>query len=163
MAASNPLLAQLRPNHLPEPIGVWPLAIGWWILAAVALVLLIFTLRYLYKRWRTNRYRSVALVKARHLVDDYATHQSVNRLAQECNTLLRRVALQAFARHQVAGLSGSRWSEFLAESAKMPEFIGHSAFSNQRYNPAAQHSGQECGQDIYELTRRWIKKHHASV
>ena len=159
MAAPNPLLDQLRPNHLPDPVGLWPVAIGWWILAALALSLVVFALRYIYRRWQKNRYRSAALTQARQAANDYAKHQSVNRLAHECNTLLRRVALQAFDRHQVASLSGVHWSEFLAKSANMPEFIDHSAFSNQRYNPDA----PLCAQNIYELTRQWIKKHHASI
>lgn len=51
MASPDPL-AQLRDIHLPEPIGWWPLAIGWYILIALALFLASIIAHWLYKKHR---------------------------------------------------------------------------------------------------------------
>ena len=56
-------LAQLRDIHLPDPVGFWPLAPGWWILGLLILILLGVALRFLIKRYRNNRYRKQALSK----------------------------------------------------------------------------------------------------
>ena len=150
-------LEQLRPNHLPEPVGLWPPAIGWWLLAAVVLIALGSLALYVYRRWKNNRYRTRALQLARAALNHYQQHQNPRQLAHECNELLKRVALHTFPKERVAGLSGVAWSEFLATTGDLPQFIGHRAFTNDRYNPNATLNVD----DIYELTRRWIKKHHA--
>ena len=51
-AAADPL-AELRDIHLPEAVGYWPLAPGWWLLLVSALVLaglIVWTVR----RYRRN-------------------------------------------------------------------------------------------------------------
>ncbi len=150
-------LEQLRPNHLPEPISWWPPAIGWWLVSAVAIIALTIVALYVYRRWQQNRYRAKALQLADEALDRYQQHQNPRQLAQECNELLKRVALHTFPKERVAGLTGTAWRDFLATTGDLPQFRDHSAFTNDRYNPNAQLSVA----DIYELTRRWIKKHHA--
>jgi len=150
-------LEHLRPNHLPEPVGLWPPAIGWWLLAGLIILVLAGLAIYVYRRWKQTRYRSQALQLADDAFGQYQQHQDPRKLAQQCNELLKRVALHAFPNAHVAGLTGAEWSEFLATTGGLPQFHNHSAFTNDRYNPNAQLSVD----DIYELTRRWIKKHHA--
>ncbi|WP_419835150.1 DUF4381 domain-containing protein [Endozoicomonas atrinae] len=165
MDMQNPL-DQLRPNHLPDPVGLWPPAIGWWILTLIVIALLVLVSVYIWRRWQKNRYRSEALHQARQIKADYQVHQSLHRLANESNELLKRVALHAFPRNKVAGLTGTSWSQFLADTGGIPEFLNHSAFNNDRYNPEipltpSHGSPDEMPKTVYELTRRWIKKHHA--
>lgn len=169
MEAQNPanqLLSQLRPNHLPEPVGLWPPAAGWWLLAAIVLTLLVLGAGYAYRRWQNNRYRSAALQQARKMFADYHDHQSLQRLVNDANELLKRVALHAFPKSRVAGLNGDAWSRFLADTGDIPELLNHSAFTNDRYNPRTLLAGDPDSagatpDQVYELTRRWIKKHHA--
>ncbi|MFK0569481.1 DUF4381 domain-containing protein [Endozoicomonas sp.] len=156
MEVQNPL-DQLRPNHLPDPVGFWPPAIGWWVLATITITLLTLLTIYVYRRWKKNRYRTVALQQATETLAEYQEHQSPHRFARDCNELLKRVALRAFPNSDVAGLNGACWCQFLAKTGSTPEFLNHSAFNNDRYNPNASLPTE----DIYELTRRWIKKHHA--
>ncbi|WP_257264422.1 DUF4381 domain-containing protein [Endozoicomonas sp. ONNA2] len=165
MALQNPL-DQLRPNHLPDPVGLWPPAIGWWVLAFIGIALVTLVTFYFWRRWQKNRYRSEALLQARRIHADYQLHQSLHRLANESNELLKRVALHAFPTGEVAGLSGACWSQFLADTGDIPEFLNHSAFNNDRYNPQIpltlpHGTPDEMPANVYELTRRWIKRHHA--
>lgn len=156
MVVQNPL-DQLQPNHLPDPIGFWPPAIGWWIITVIAITFLALLTIQAHRRWKKNRYRSVALKQASEAFAKYQEHQSSHRFAHDCNELLKKVALRAFPKNDVAGLNGTLWSQFLAETGNTTEFLNHSAFNNDRYNPNASMPTEE----LYELTRRWIKKHHA--
>lgn len=149
-------LEQLRPNHLPEPVSLWPPAIGWWLLAGLVILTLTGLGIYVYCRWKKNRYRARALQLASDVFGQYQQHQDPRKLAGQCNELLKRVALHAFPKERVASLTGNAWSAFLAETGGLPQFHNHSAFTDDRYNPNAQLSVD----DTYELTRRWIKKHH---
>lgn len=107
-------LAELRGLHLPDPIGFWPPAPGWWVLAAVlvagALALWL---------WSRARQRSVtrhALRELDRLAADTAT-PDVQTLATAVSALLRRVALLRYGRARVAPLHGPAWQDFLSETA----------------------------------------------
>ncbi|WP_419536664.1 DUF4381 domain-containing protein [Endozoicomonas sp.] len=150
-------LDQLRPNHLPDPVGFWPPAIGWWVLTIIVVALITFLTLHAVRRWRKKRYRTVALQETQKALADYQEHQTPVRFAQDCNVILKKVALRAFPQKEVASLSGDHWCQFLAETGGTPEFLNHSAFNNDRYNPNSSLSAE----DIFTLTRRWIKKHHA--
>ncbi|MGO0306539.1 DUF4381 domain-containing protein [Endozoicomonas acroporae] len=165
MNLQNPL-DQLRPNYLPDPVGLWPPAIGWWLLALIGIALMVLVTVYGWRCWQKNRYRSEALLQARKIHADYQVHQSLHRLANESNELLKRVALHAFPANKVAGLSGTSWCQFLADTGDMPDFLNHSAFNNHRYNPqiplTPNHgTPDEMPANVYKLTRQWIKRHHA--
>ena len=45
-------LAELRPNILPEPVGLWPPAPGWWIVALLVLAAIITGGLWLFRFWR---------------------------------------------------------------------------------------------------------------
>jgi len=59
MTTANPL-DQLKDIHLPEAVGFWPPALGWWLLAAVFVVILLTGI-LLYKRHQKNAYRRSAV------------------------------------------------------------------------------------------------------
>jgi len=111
--AADPL-AQLRGIHLPDPVGLWPLAPGWWLLAGV--VVLAALGLWL---WSRRRRRSVAR-QALHELDGLAHARGpddVQGLATAISALLRRVALLRFGRARVAPLHGRAWQDFLSDTA----------------------------------------------
>ena len=57
----DPEQIPLRDLHLPEPVGWWPLAWGWWILIALALAGIAYLLLRAWRQWRANRPRRIAL------------------------------------------------------------------------------------------------------
>ncbi len=113
----NPdLLARLRDIHeLPPPSG-WPPALGWWLVALAAGLLLwlawlgIRSLRrYPLGTWhRDARNQLLAL---RRLTSQLTPEQSIRELSE----LMRRIAVARIGRGQAAGLSGRRWLEWLEE------------------------------------------------
>ncbi len=158
MQGQNPL-DQLRPNHLPDPIGIWPPAIGWWVLAALIMLMVTGIGYWLIRRWKNNHYRRQGVKQANHLLALYSQHKNSLRFAHDCNRLLKQVALHAYPQKDVAGLHGQQWQAFLAEKGQDQQFINGAgeAFGEGRFSP-------DWTPDIdalHKLTLSWIKKHHA--
>ncbi len=112
--ASTDPLAALRGIHLPDPVGFWPPAPGWWLLAG----LLAASLVALWA-WAKRRRRSAARHALREL-DRLAAERDaldLQTLATAVSTLLRRLALVRFGRARVAALHGDAWQRFLSSTA----------------------------------------------
>jgi len=123
--ASDPL-AQLRAIHLPAEPQWWPPAPGWWLLAAIVLLAVLWSLRWLLRRhrrkapWRAAR-RELAALAARHAgnVDD-ADRDGV--YLRELSVLLRRAALSRYPAEDIAALTGSEWLAWLDRQADSDQF-----------------------------------------
>jgi len=103
----------LRDIHLPGPIGWWPPAFGWWLVAALVLVgLALYGLQYYRARHRRAALKAMTRVRA-------ALEQGAEPVAclQFLSTVLRRFAMTSVARAageaDVAGLIGERWLRYL--------------------------------------------------
>lgn len=112
----NPL-ANLRDLHLPAETGWWPPAPGWWLLAALVVLLPLLWLGW--QRWRRREhapaYRRAALAELEQLNQQYQQDQDSAAFVQGMSGLLKRVALQCYEPTVVAALSGRQWGEFLGE------------------------------------------------
>ncbi|MCP3674309.1 MAG: DUF4381 domain-containing protein [Gammaproteobacteria bacterium] len=116
-AMANPL-DNLRDIHLPEPVSAWPPAPGWWILAILVLVLIVWIVLKIRENYNQKQLLRVSLSSAIQLEQDYQNHKDPQLLVREYSSLLRRIALARFPRHEVASLTGSNWLTFLDDSAK---------------------------------------------
>ena len=63
-------LAALHPLREPLPIGWWPPAPGWWLLAGLALAALLLLAWHALRRYRANAYRRQALFRLTELVTE---------------------------------------------------------------------------------------------
>jgi len=109
----NPQELPLRDLHLPPMTGWWPLAPGWWVLAAVILIVLVLTLRRMYRHWRSNRPRRIALKRLAAIRREFQRGANAITLARELSQLTRRAMLAYAPRNDVAGVSGDKWLEWL--------------------------------------------------
>lgn len=108
-------LAQLRDIRLPEPIGWWPIAPGWWFLIFLTLfIIAAFAFKRLQKK-RENRYRLVARDELQVFNTRYKEDQNAKVFLSDTQKLLRRVALHRYPqqRRKFASLSGHQWLKFL--------------------------------------------------
>lgn len=151
-------LAQLRPNVLPDLIGFWPPAPGWWVVAVLLLAVIGTASLWLYRLWRKNRYRKLALKQVDELFNAWLQHQDERRFAHDCNRLLKKVALHAYPKQDIAALSGTNWLEFLAETGNNNDFLGvpGEALGDQRFSP----DWTPDTSTLKSLTLNWIRKHH---
>lgn len=154
-------LADLQDIHLPEPASWWPPAPGW-----IALVVLLFMLMgFLATRWllarRRNRYRRAALAELEHLALQGRAADSADHVLQKLNALLKRVALRAYPREEVAALHGDDWARFLVEQGKLGDQFAPAAqtLAERAYqNRPGTESAPELKAAI-EFARQWIRRH----
>ncbi|NIZ12038.1 DUF4381 domain-containing protein [Phaeobacter sp. HF9A] len=111
-------LAQLRDIRLPDPVGWWPLAYGWWL--ALALVCAALLAGRVYARWRKQTARARALRELAAIPGD-----DPQGFATAVSILLRRVARRKDA--LAAQLSGKPWADYLAQKGLRADLASYLA------------------------------------
>lgn len=144
----------LKDIHLPETIGWWPPAPGWWVLPIV-LALLVVGLRYVYKRLT----QKTALKSAKNLLKSMRLNQTNNlQTLSELSVLLRRTAISIANRNDVASLHGQAWLDYL--DGEMPDRpfsqgVGR-CLADAHYRPTL---GEEIDLPaLFDLCERWLKQ-----
>ena len=111
---------RLHDIHELDPVSIWPLATGWWLVLAgmVLLILLFIGLR----RWRPDWQRylprygwSRAAARELTVLREQVGHGDVKALAARLSELLRRIAIARCGRDRCAGLNGESWLAWLAD------------------------------------------------
>ena len=108
-------LAELKDIHLPEPTTLWPPAIGWWILLAVAMSLVVIVILWRIRRWRLEQAKRKALSELSQLTSE------TDQWPQALQQLVRRLTISYFAQEQVAQLHGQQWIDFLLAQLKVSQ------------------------------------------
>ena len=109
----DPEQIPLRDLHLPEAVGWWPLAPGWWVLIALALAGLCYLVYRQFRQWRRNAARRVALAQLSQVHRRYQEGVDALTLSKQLSELVRRAMLAYAPRDEVAGLTGERWLAWL--------------------------------------------------
>ncbi|MGD8176532.1 DUF4381 domain-containing protein [Marinimicrobium sp. ARAG 43.8] len=158
-------LAQLKDIHLPDPVGWWPLAWGWWMLLAV----LLLAAGLLVWRWRARRrrqqYRREALVVLRDAQRRYRAAtpgpEASRRYLQDISELLRRTVLSGLPERlhpAVAALNGRQWLALLDTTA--PTKSGFEEGPGQILAEGPYQPNPEFDDaSLYALVSLWIKRH----
>ncbi len=108
------LLNRLEPVHVPEPVSYALSGPGWSVLAAIVALTVLCALVWAWQRWRHNEYRREA-ARALDVVRS-SPALPAERLAAAAS-ILRRTALTAFPRGEIAALTGAAWIAFLNRTA----------------------------------------------
>ena len=83
-------LAQLRDIHMPTLIAWWPLAIGWWVVAGLILLILVSVIYYNWRRQQQKPLRHVLAMLAKLQQQQNRTTQyelfagTINHHASHC-------------------------------------------------------------------------------
>ncbi|MHA3916559.1 DUF4381 domain-containing protein [Halovulum sp. GXIMD14793] len=138
-------LDQLRDIRLPEPIGWWPLASGWWLLIGAICVLILAALLWNMLRKRTARYlalRELEKLKA----------NDTKTFATEISVLLRRLAMRKD--RSIGLLKGHDWTAHL--TAKGMELSLADYLADAPYAPTPENAPSS--EVLRKAASQWIRR-----
>lgn len=122
VAPVDPLPA-LHDIHLPDPVGFWPVAPGWWMLLGALLVGALVGAILEWRRRQTLGYQALRALDA--IARDKARFADARAVAAEAALLMRRVLVSQTGRAEAAALVGEKWQRFLGEGkAGLPADVG---------------------------------------
>ena len=139
--------------HLPEQINDFPIATGWWLLAAMVILMAIYWV-YKYRAYvkiRANQKNAMAKMLLKPGID-------------ESIKILKWAAMQYFPRHQLANLYGEEFQNFLLnnlalgqqekfKSLSSPAFA--SLYKNNQINK--QTNEQDMSEQLNQAGLLWLK------
>jgi hypothetical protein len=148
------LLDRMHSLEMSDPVSWMPQTSGWWVLVTWAFVLVALGIWRIVAYRHRNRYRREALV----LLAAIESHAGrCPQAAGQIAALLKRTALVAYPRLQVASLYGADWAEFLCQSAHDDAQVVAAADALA----AAAYRTDVDGTALCSPARRWIQVHRA--
>lgn len=144
----------LKDIHLPDTIGWWPPAPGWWLLL-LASILILFAASIIFRRLTAK----TAIKHAQKLLKQLR-NQPGDRLETltTLSALLRRTAISATTRSEVAGLRGQAWLEYLDRGlpdAPFSQGVGH-CLADAHYRKSEPDDVDL--EALFNLCERWLKQ-----
>lgn len=158
MPTGDPLEG-LRGYHLPDPVGWWPPAPGWWVLGLVLLAVgAVLGWWWLRRRRRTAAARQAQRELAR-LRRNRLEAKDPAAFVRGLSTLLRRYVLAVFPRREVAALTGEAWLAFLDRHGGGGRFLAGPGrqLLEAPYRPARDAAAGESPDALAELVEDWIR------
>lgn len=151
-----PSLDQFHDVVTPPRISWWPLADGWYVVALIVLVVVVASMFRWHSHWRKNAYRRKALQEWQYISSSTTGREQLQALAM----LLKRTALAAFPRQQVASLCNRDWLQFLDRTAGLTVFENGPAqvLVTSTYDPRM----TQCDSAAVEAVRNWIVQHRVA-
>lgn len=160
-AAAQKALEGLADIVVPAPVSWTPQTVGWAVLAVLLALGFIVALWKWRRHALANRYRSEALAElsalAPHLQDAGARGAALVGIAE----LLKRTAMAAYSRDEVAHLSGTPWVDVLRSrgpgmSAEVVSLLDDLEYLDTR-TLAEMTDGE--ARAIVDAARQWIRGH----
>ena len=148
MTNSHANLQNLHDIVIPSTVSVWPPAAGWILLLCLFILVITFLIVRAVIRYRRNAYRRSALAELRLAA---ASPEPLPIIA----TLLKRTAIAAFRREQVASLTGETWVSWLARTggravpAQVEAALKHGLYGGAATDPKA----------LTDFAGSWIRHH----
>lgn len=153
----NPQQLQLNDIHLPSDPNAWPFAIGWWILMAIAILLLVTLFIKVRSHLKIKKHKEM-LRREYQALEKKLILSSDKSLIVETNVLLRRLALAYYPDISTASLTGGDWLYFLDSTGKTQSF---SRGAGRVLIDAPYRSGQlenYNADEFIPLIRKWVNR-----
>ncbi len=155
------LLAKMHDVIAPTPIGVWPPAIGWWVLFLLILSICTITIYLLVNFIRNRKYRRFALNEI-SLIESNSGYSEQEKILRTLH-VLKRAVFTAYpnARTTLAGIYGAQWIKQLNACAGKTIFDEQieSSVEAQLYAPTP-HAFDTA--KFITASKRWVRQHKAN-
>lgn len=139
------LLNMLEPAPEPAPISLFPQTWGWIVLIGLLLAIVAIGLALILRHRQANAYRRFALAEL--------AQPDIN--AAKVSEILRRTALVAYPREQVAGIYGEDWLNFLSQTSDSNSFRSDAG----KYLIEAPYKDITPNPALTQFARDWVKSH----
>lgn len=149
-------LSRLHDIVVPEPLPWWPPAPGWIVLAGLLFLAFAILSWFRWRLWKRDAYRRAALVEL-----DRIGGGEREELAS-LPALIKRTALAAYPRTEVAPLYGDAWLEFLDREGHTDRFTrgpGRLLLELSFRPGAAEALDAQGATELLALARDWIRRH----
>lgn len=156
-------LRSLHDIAVPAPVSWLPQTWGWAVLAALLIVALVVALLVWLRRYRRNAYRREALRLLDGIEADIRNPANREKGVHELTELLKRTALAAWPREDVASLTGQAWIKRLGKSAEGDTLTR--LLDDLEYHDGADIAAfpAESAKELVLNSRRWIRRHDVSA
>lgn len=121
----NPLDALKDIHAAPNP-GFWPLAPGWWVLAALLIVVVTLSSIHILRWHRRRQLQQKVMNEFKNVLSQFEMDADTVTLASQLSLLIKRLML-ARGERQALGLSGEKFLNYLdevSEGAPFSEGVG---------------------------------------
>ncbi len=151
----------LRDIHLPDVSLLWPPAAGWWLLAILVLLALVYLPRLL-RWWRLKPVKKLSLRELKRIREELNNSDDEQRALEDLSVLLRRTVMSYCGRGLSASLSGNSWVEQLEQLAGVNYFSAEQSdwLSAGQYSPTSRCNTKSmidsCENWIRALPRRYV-------
>ena len=166
MKSNDPAsLQNLNDIVLPANVDWWPLANGWYFLLGMLVIAIAWYSYRATQRWFANRYRRAALQELDLLRGAINNNDDRDTWLRQLPVLLKRTALSAYPRHQVASLSGKDWFDFLNSTLSKPVFNDSTTITLEQLSYSSDSLSaieSPVTSELINAIAQWIK-HHVSA
>ena len=151
----NPQALPLKDILLPDPVGVWPLASGWYVLIVLLLILLTAAALSGWRWFRQRQRRQLAETLLQQAGSEYARTGNLSNYCRDINTALKRYALSLQASPRLLATTGNDWSTWLNQQVSAPLFNDElaDAVAHGPYRPVTVDPDR-----LQRAARRWIRQ-----
>ncbi|MDR5781590.1 DUF4381 domain-containing protein [Caballeronia sp. LZ065] len=158
-------LYSLRELPLPAPVSYVPQTIGWVFVAVLLVVIALAIAWRAWRRYEKARYRREALAELARIEAQLGDEAMRPAALGDIAPLIKRTALAAAPRAEVASLSGASWLAYLKKTHDSFDDESGALLYMASYAPRerlAEITQQEA-QRLIDAAREWIGHHHVEV
>jgi Domain of unknown function (DUF4381) len=147
----SPDLSGLHDFYQPPPPSWMPQTVGWYVVVGLILLIVGWCLYYAIRSWIANRYRRAAV------------HELQLAPVTGMSEVLKRAALAAWPRQQIAFLTGDAWLQFLKESSGIDAFRRNPGNRIEEVALDSSVSSPSEEQELRRLASAWIRRHRVRI